>query len=66
MSMANFCIFVKSGCGLKFGNGDVCGSCGLTVHKSINAYLILSYTCESMNISSSSICSSDLSKLFFI
>ena len=33
--MTGFCHFVKLGSGLKFGNGDVFGSCGSTVHKSI-------------------------------
>ena len=36
--------FVKLGRGLKSGNGEVLGCCGLTVHKSIKGYLSLSDT----------------------
>ena len=45
---------------LKFGNDNKLGSCGLTVHKSISAYLSLPDTCESVTMSSFSICSGDL------
>ena len=48
--------------GLKFGCGEVLGACGLTVRLSISAYLSLSDTREAVIISSSSGCSSDLSK----
>ena len=39
--------FVKLGGGLKLGNGEALGSSGLTVHKSVNACLTSSDTCES-------------------
>ena len=48
----------------KNGSVEVLGSCGLTVHKSINAYPSLSHTFESVILSSSSICSVGLSKVF--
>ena len=64
VSMTGFWHFVKLGCGPKFGNCGVWRSCGSTDHKSINAYLSLSDTCESVIISSSFICPSDLSKFF--
>ena len=47
----------------KNGNGEFLGSCGLTVHKSINAYLSFSDTCESVNMSSYSICADGLLRL---
>ena len=50
------------GC-LNFGDGGVCSSCGLTVHKSINTCLSLSNTCESTSLSTPSVCSGILSKL---
>ena len=53
---------MKLGGGPKFSNGDALGSCRLTVHKSINAYLSLSDTCESAIMSSSSTCSVGLIK----
>ena len=49
--------------GLKCGNSEALGSCGVTVHKSINAYLSLSNTCESVILSSSRICSDGWLKL---
>ena len=48
--------------GPKFGKGEVLGSCGLSVHKSINVYLSLFDTCESVIMSSSSIFSAGLLK----
>ena len=51
------------GCGLKFCNGVVFGSCGISVHESITAYLSLSDKCESVNMSSSSISLVGLLKL---
>ena len=54
----------KTGC-LKFRNGEVWVSCGLAVHKSTDAYLSSSAMCDSVIISSSPVCSGDLSKLCF-
>ena len=48
---------------MKCGNVQVFGSCGLTVHKSINPYVSLFNTCEYMITSSSSMCSAHLLKL---
>ena len=48
--------------GPNFSNGEALGSCGLTAHKSINAYLGLCDTCESVIMSSSLTCSGGLIK----
>ena len=50
----------KFGDVLTFGNGEVLGTYGLTVHESINAYLSISDTPESVIISTYAICSVDL------
>ena len=52
-STTGFRIFVRSFCGLKCGSAEVLGSCLLTVHKSIKAYLSFSDGCESVIKSSS-------------
>ena len=63
VSMTGFGHFAKLGSGLIFGDGEVVGSYGLTIHKSINVYLSLSDMYESVTLSSPSVCSGDLSKL---
>ena len=60
--MTGFRQFVKLGRGLIFGIGEVMGSCGLIVYKSMHAYLGLPDAFESVIISSSLICSGDLLK----
>ena len=54
-SMTATCLCWFCGLGEKFGNGDVSGKCGLTVHKSITAYRSASDTCVSVIKSSHSI-----------
>ena len=52
VSMAGFWRSLKLGVRLKLGNGEVLGTCGLTVHQSINAYLSFSETrvCNYINV----------------
>ena len=54
-SMTAICLCWFCGLIRKFGNGDVSGNCGLTVHKSITAYHSASDTCASLFKSSDSI-----------
>ena len=53
--MVAVCVCWFCGLGRKFGNVDVSGKCGFTVHKSINAYRSTSDTCASVIKSSLSI-----------
>ena len=55
VSITRFWFFLKLGGSLEFGSGEVLGSSGLTVYKSVNAYLSLSDACESAIILSLSI-----------
>ena len=54
---------MKSKRRLNFGNREVLNRCGKTVRKSIDAYLSLSDTCESVFILSSSVRSGGLLKM---
>ena len=54
-SMAAICLYRFCVLGWMFGNADVSGKCGFTVHKSINAYRSASDTSASVFKSSLSI-----------
>ena len=54
-SVTAICLCWFCDLGRMFGDGDVSGNCGLTVHKSITAYRSASDTCASVIKSSHSI-----------